>query len=362
MIPLDEPIVGDREIEYLTDCIRSGWISWQGPYVGAFEKRAAQYIGVQHAVSTCNGTAALIVALQALGIGEGDEVIVPTLTFSASVWAIVLAGGVPVLADSLSGRFSVDPADIARRITPRTRALLVVHLYGHPVDMDPIMDLAKTSGLRVVEDVAQAFGADYKGRKVGGIGDIGCVSFHNKLIATGEGGMILTSSAQVAQRVAALRTPSPDNRTDFSDISLNFRMSNLTAAVGLAQLERLEETLAAKRAIAHFYDAAFRGSVLETIGDDEGSRGAYWRSSALTTPRTRMSRDRLADALGQHGITARASYQPMHLHPTYRDSSSQGFPNAERVSLRGIDLPSSPRLTTAELTQVADTVLRLANQ
>ena len=360
MIPLDEPVVGDREIEYLTACIRSGRLSWQGRYVGEFERNAAAYTGVRHAVSTNSGTGALIVALQALGIGPGDEVIVPTLTFSASIWAVTAVGATPVFADSLQGSWGVDPADVERRVTPRTRALLVVHLYGHAVEMDAVMAIARAARLRVVEDVAQAFGGDYKGRKLGSFGDVGCVSFHNKLIATGEGGMIITDDSGLARRVGVLRNPAPDNRTDFAEPSLNYRMSNITAAVGLAQLERLEEIIARKRALAREYDAAFEGSAIDAIAEPAECRSVYWRYAALVSPRARVGRAALVDALATRDICARASFQPMHLHPTCKAATPGGFPRAERLGSMGIDLPSSPKLSDRDLQRVIGAVLDLS--
>ena len=359
VIPLDEPIVGKEEIKYLTECIESGWISWQGKFVSQFESDFARYCGVKYGISTCNGTAALIVALQSLGIGAGDEVIVPTFTFSASVFAINLVGATPVFADTLSDKFLVDPADVRRRITPRTKAILVVHLYGHPCDMDPVMEIARSNDLKVVEDVAEASGAEYRGQKVGSIGDVGCFSFHNKLIATGEGGMILTNDESVIRRAEALRTPAPDNRTEFPDIALNFRMSNLHAAVGVAQLERFEEIIARKRRIAKYYDDAFRDRTeIQSVLEDPWARCVYWRYTIMITDNSRKSRNEIVAELNEKGIQARAIFFPMHLHPYYRTQTPESFPNAEALSLRGIDLPTSPKLESDDLGEVVEALLR----
>ena len=311
--------------------------------------------GAKYAVSTCNGTAALIVGLQALGIGPGDEVIVPTLTFSAPVYAISTVGAVPVFADTLPNRFTIDPVEVERRVTPRTRAILAVHLYGYPVDMDPILDLAHRSSIKVIEDAAEAAGAVYKGRKAGAMGNLGCFSFHNKHIATGEDGMILTDDGALFDHVDKLRNPSPDNRTDFDQISLNFRMSNIQAAVGLAQLERLEQNIARKREVATFYRDALRGNqCLEPLEEDNETRVSFWRYSVLLKDRYAGARNAIVKDLQESGIQARPVFYPMHLHPYYRNDDTARFPEAESVSGRGIDLPSSPKLENQDLEYVVD--------
>jgi len=356
MIPLDEPVVGDREIETLTDCIRSGWLSWQGPYVAELERLAARYAGVEHAVSVSSGTSALLLAVRALGIGPGAEVIVPTLTFSACIWAITLHGAVPVFADCTPGRFEIDPAAVAARITPRTRAVLAVHLYGYPADMDAIVALAHRHGCAVIEDAAQAFGARYKDRPVGSLADVACLSFHNKLMATGEGGMVLTSDAGLVRRVAELRAPSPDNRAADRAV-LNHRLSNLAAAVGVAQIERLDAVVTAKRALAAAYTEALAGSSLATVPELDGRRGAWWRCPVLTSPHTPVSRDRLIARLAERGIAARGVFHPMHRHPACEDRTP--FPHADDLSARGLEVPSSARLTPDDARRIAH-VLRAA--
>jgi len=264
-----------------------------------------------------------------------------------------------VFADSRPDKFLVDPADIKLRVTPRTKAILVVHLYGHPCEMDPVMEIARTHGLKVVEDVAEASGAEYCGQKVGNIGDVGCFSFHNKLIATGEGGMILTSDESVLRRAEALRTPAPDNRTDFAEISLNFRMSNLHAAVGVAQLERFEDTIAKKRRVAKYYDDAFRDRIeIQPVVEDPWGRCVYWRYTIMITDHSQRSRDQVVEELNQNRIQARSIFSPMHLHPYYRTADSQSFPHAEALSARGIDLPTSPRLESEDLAIVVETLTR----
>lgn len=346
-IPLDEPFVGEEEIANLTECIRSGWLSWQGRFVGEFEKKFAAYCGTKFAVTTGSGTAALMFSLQALGIKPGDEVIVPTLTFSAPVYAISLLGAVPVFADNQPDRFSVDTHEIKRRITPRTKAIIAVHLYGYPVEMDAILKIARPAGVKVIEDAAEAVGAECRGRKVGSFGDVGCFSFHNKHIGTGEGGIVTLNHKKIAQRLIALKNPAPNNDTNFPEISVSLRMSNLNAAVGVAQLERLETIIERKREVARFYEESFKGwEWLKTIPQAPLTRSVYWRYSVRVSDGA-QTRDQLVKFLNQAGIQARSVFVPMHRHPYYQGkrAASEDFPNAVKISDQGVDLPTSAKLT-----------------
>ncbi len=352
-IPLDRPLLGREESAYLTDAIRSGWLSWQGFYVRQLEKEFARYCKSRFAISMSTGSAALQIALQALGVKAGDEVIVPTLTFSATAFAASLTGAKVVFADTTPGRLTIEPEDAARRITRRTRAIVVVHLYGRPVDMDPLMRIARKHGIPVVEDAAEAPGARYKGRPVGALGTLGCFSFHNKLMASGEGGMITGNDPALAERIRSLKNPSPDNRTAFTEIAMNHRMSNLHAAVGLAQLRRLERVIAAKRKIAGAYDRHLRRiKGVETLLAEKHTRSVYWRYSMLVTDEFPVSRDELVKRLADRGIESRAIFLPMHTHPYYRGASKGRYPYADDLSRRGLDLPTSPLLTDRELRRV----------
>ena len=360
-LPLDEPSVGEKEIEYVTEAIRSGWLSWQGKYVGTFEEQFAKYCGVKKAISVSTGTAALILALQAAGIGPKDEVIVPTLTFSAAAFTVSFLGAKVVFADCENDRMVMDPSDVETRITSRTKAIMPVHLYGRPVDMDPIMKIARTKKVIVIEDVAEAVGAIYKGRKVGSIGDIGCFSFHNKLIATGEGGMVTTSNNNFAEAVMALKTPAPNNFTDSRLLSLNYRMSNITAAIGTAQLERLEEIIQRKRNLAQKYTNLLKNCPgITIIPEVPGCRDVYWRYTILVNNDHRLGRDKLFYALNELGIGARSIFWPMHLHPYYITRPPTKFESAENLSARGIDLPSSANLTDEQIDFVAKSILKIS--
>ena len=357
MILLDEPVFLGNEEKYLMDCINSGFISWQGKYVSLFEELFTEYVQSKYGSSTANGTAALIIALQALNIGRGDEVIVPTLTFSASAFAVTNVGASVVFADSLPNELNVNPAEIEKNITSKTKAIMVVHLYGRPVNIDEIMKIAKKHNLYVVEDCAECLGALYKDKKTGSFGDISCFSFHNKLIATGEGGMIVTKDKSLFNRINDLKNPSPDNRTDKDIISLNSRMSNLNAAVGVAQLEKLEEFVKTKRRNVSLYETLLsKIPGINIIKENADTRSTYWRYSVLINDNFPISRDELINRLKDNEIIARGIFTPMHLHPVYKKEMNKNFPEAEYISSIGLDLPSSVKLVEEDIIRVVNTI------
>ena len=255
-IPVNEPLLDGNEARYLAECIETGWISSEGPFVRKFEAGVAALMGCRHGAAVCNGSAALEVALAALGIGPGDEVILPTFTIISCAAAVVRAGAVPVLVDCRPDTWNLDVDQVAAKINARTKAVMVVHLYGLPADMDPILELARSHGLFVIEDAAEQIGQTYKGRPVGSLGDIATVSFYpNKHLTTGEGGMVLTNARDLADRCRDFRNLCFDSERRYihQELGWNFRMSNLQAAVGVAQLERIEETLIKKRQIGAWY-------------------------------------------------------------------------------------------------------------
>ena len=238
-IPLDEPSFNYKEIYNVLSCFKKGWISWQGEFVKKFENKFLKLVNRKYAISTANGTDALILALKSLNLKKGDEVIVPTLTFSASVFCISVVGAKPIFVDNIPDKFQIDVGQIEKKISKKTKAIMVVHLYGRPVEIDQILKIAKKYKLKLIEDCAESLGAKFKNKITGSFADISCFSFHNKLIATGEGGMVLTNNKKIFDQLELLRNPSPDNRTEFKKISLNSRMSNINSAIGLAQLEKL---------------------------------------------------------------------------------------------------------------------------
>jgi len=358
MIPVAEVCLGEKEREYVNDCLETGWISSKGKYVAAFEEAFSRFCGVRYGVATCNGTVALHLALVVLGIGPGDEVIVPTLTFVATANAVVYTGARPVFVDSEPYTWNIDPAKIEEKITARTKAIIPVHLYGHPADMDPIVEIARRHGLYVIEDAAEAHGALYKGKRVGSLSDIACFSFYgNKTITTGEGGMVLTDNPEWAERAAWLRGHGMSRERQYWHpvIGYNYRMTNVQAAIGLGQLERLEEFIACKRRNAQLYNSLLAEVPGITLPPEAPwAQNIYWMYSILIEDDFGISRDELALRLREKGIETRPFFHPMHtMPPHHRD---ERFPVAEELSRKGINLPSSPRLTREQIEFICQSI------
>jgi perosamine synthetase len=344
-IPVAAPVLAGREKEYVADCMESGWISSAGKYVELFEAEFAKFCGVRHAVSCCNGTAALHLALAALGVGPGDEVIVPTLTFVATANAVTYCGARPVFADSEPETWNLDPAQVASKITPRTRGIVAVHLYGHPAEMDALRALASRHGLFLLEDAAEAHGALYKGRPAGSLGDIAAFSFYgNKIIATGEGGMVTTDDDALAARVRLLRGQGMDTerRYWFPVVGYNYRMMNIPAAIGLAQLERAGWHMGRRREIAAHYKRLLDDiSGLDWQTERAYARHAYWMFTVLVGDEAVDYRDDLMARLHEEGVETRPVFYPVHSLPPYRESAhGEEFPVAESLARRGVSLPT----------------------
>jgi len=357
-IPVYQPWLCGNEERYVLDCLRSNWISSKGPYIAAFEERFATTIGVRHAISVCNGTVALHVALAALGIGSGDEVIVPTFTYIAPVNAIVYCGATPVFVDSEPRTWQLDPNDVYRRITPRTKAIVAVHLYGHPAEMNALSSLAREHGLFLIEDCAEAFGARYHGKHVGTFGDIATFSFYgNKTITTGEGGMVVTNDDMLAERVHRLKGQglAPYREYWHDIIGYNYRMTNIAAAIGLAQLENAERFLHRKRAIAKLYQHLLAGTVLEFQQEAPDTEHAWWMVSVLTP--TAHDRDALRTELRRAGIETRPTFYPVHTMPMYSQRYER-HRTAESLGLRGINLPSYPALTDDQIEEICHIITK----
>lgn len=360
-IPVYEPDLGPVERAYLLDCIDHGWISGIGEYVERFERAFSGYCGARHGIATCNGTVAIDLALAVLGVGAGDEVIIPNLTFVATANAVRHVGAEPVMVDSEAVTWNIDTSQIEAAITPRTRAIIAVHLYGHPADMQPIMDLARRHCLYVIEDAAEAHGASYRGRRVGALGDIGCFSFYgNKIVTAGEGGMLVTNDDDLAARARLLRGQAMDTQRQYwhTEVGYNFRMTNLQAAIGLGQTERIEQILLRKRAIAMRYSERLRhlpGVVLPP--ETEWARNVYWMYSILIDPACGSSRDVVRQALAQRGIETRPFFFPVSALPPYRTFRTVGAcPVSQRLSEQGMNLPSSPRLTDQDIEYVVEAI------
>lgn len=360
-VPVTAPHLGEQELLNVTDCILSGWVSSGGHYVSRFEEEFARFCGVGQAIAVCNGTAALHLALAALGIGPGDEVIVPTLTFIATANAVTYTGATPVFIDSEPETWNLDPAQLERAITPRTRAILVVHLYGQPAQMEPIQKVASRHGLPVIEDAAEAHGATIGDRVVGGIGDVGTFSFFgNKIVTTGEGGMVVTNRENLGLLARQMRDHGMSTRRYWHEIiGFNYRMTNLQAAVGVAQLERIDEILAAKRRIASDYDEVFRdNSAITRPPSTDWAENVFWLYTILIDfDAFGTTRDQATEKLDALEIETRPAFIPLHQQPPYR--SDDHFPVAERISSCGISLPSAPNLTRAEVSRIAESVMEI---
>lgn len=369
MIPVCEPFMTGEELRYVADCIGSNWISSKGRYIEEFEEKFAHYCGCDYGVSTTSGTTALHLALAALGIGRGDEVIVPAFTMIASVFAIVYVGATPVLVDAEPETWTMDVGMIEAKITGQTRAIMPVHIYGHPCDMGPIMDLARRYGLHVVEDAAEAHGAEYGGRRAGGIGRVGCFSFYaNKIITTGEGGMVVTNDAEAARRARSLKDLafSKERRYLHGEVAFNYRMTNIQAAIGLAQFEKIDELVARRREHAHLYNSLL-GSVagVRTPVEKEWARNVYWMYSILVEKEAGASRDELMNGLGGMGIETRSFFIPMHRQPVFAKMGlfrGESYPVGERLSEVGLYLPSSSGLTREQIQTVCGAVEKILSR
>ncbi len=363
MIPVAEPSMGEKELEYVTDCVRSGWVSSLGEYVRRFEREFAAYCGARYGVATHNGTVALHLVLAALGIGPGDEVILPTLTFVATANAVAYTGATPIFVDSEPHTWNLDPEAVARAITPRARAIIAVHLYGHPADMDPLRALADEHGLTLIEDAAEAHGARYKGQRVGSLSDAAVFSFYgNKIITTGEGGMVLTDDATLAERCFFLENQARHKENPYwhPEIGYNYRMTNIQAALGVAQLERIEELVAIRvRNATHYNRRLSEVAGLTLPPCAEWAENVYWMYTVLVEEDYGLDRDTLMARLRQRGIETRPVFYPIHTMPMY--AGGQRFPVAEELGRKGVNLPSGATLTPEQVDAVCDALVELSD-
>jgi len=371
-IPLAEPDLTGNEIKYLNQCINSSWISSKGEFINKFEDSFAAFIGSKYAISTSNGTTALHLALVSLGIGKGDEVIVPDLTFIATANSVVYTGARPVLVDVERETCNIDPNKIVIKITKNTRAILVVHLYGYPANMKKILEIGQKYNLKIIEDAAEAHGArinieprtKYQGHwpMVGSIGDVGCFSFYgNKIITTGEGGMIVTNNKAVADKIRLLRDHGQDKvkRYYHKVIGYNYRMTNMQAAVGLAQLERINEFIKKKREIAELYNKLLKGVpglILPT--ETKLAKNVYWMYCLIIDLPYPKTRDQLIKILDKENIETRPFFYPLHVLPPYRTSGD--FNTASYLSKHGINLPSAVTIKEKDIVKVTNIIRRYA--
>ena len=374
MIPVNEPLIAPKAKKYILDCLNTGWVSSGGKYINSFEESFAKYIGIKYAITTTSGTTALHLALAALGIGPGDEVIIPDLTIMSCALAVIYLGATPVLVDVDPQTGNIDPSKIEEKSTKKTKVLMVVHLYGHPADMQKILPIAKKHKLILIEDAAEAHGAEVqlinsKGRKywqkVGSIGDIGCFSFYgNKIVTTGEGGMITTNNEKIAQKARLLKdlAHSPKLRFFHEVVGYNFRMTNIQAALGLAQLEQIESYLKKKRLMAQKYTKGLIDmTFLQLPTEEPWAKSVYWMYAVLIKKGYKTSRDKFCEMLKQHGIDTRTYFIPLHTQPALKKMGlfkNEKYPVSDDLSKKGFYLPSGLAITNSQI----ETVIKEINK
>ncbi len=366
IIPVCEPTLNGNEQKYVLDCLESNWISSAGKYIPVFEEKFAAECGCRYGIACANGTIALHLALAALGLEPGDEVILPTFTMIATINAVAYTGATPVLIDSEPYTWNMDVEQLADKITPKTKVIIPVHTYGHPVDMDPVMELAEKHGLFVLEDAAEAHGAEYKGRRAGGLGHAGGFSFYaNKIITTGEGGMITTNDTNLAALTQNLRDHAFSSERHFwhKYVGFNYRMTNLQAAVGLAQTEQMSRFIENRRHNAALYTKLLKEIPgIVTPPEAEWVKNVFWMYSILVEDEFGMTRDQLRAYLASRGIETRTFFIPMHLQPIYYEAfKGQRYPVSEMLCQRGFYLPSASSLTGEQIRYIVE-IVRQAHQ
>jgi perosamine synthetase len=364
MIPVNEPDLTGNERKYLNECIDTGWISSEGPFIREFEARFAARVGRRHGIAVCNGSAALDAAVAALDIGPGDEVILPTFTIISCAAAVSRLGATPVVVDCDPKTWNMDVTAIESRVTERTRAIMPVHIYGLPVDMSPLLDIAKRHNLLVIEDAAEMIGQTYRDKPCGSFGDISTFSFYpNKHVTTGEGGMIVTDDDALAERCRGLRNLAmkAPRRFVHDEIGWNFRMTNMQAALGLAQLERLDEFVPRKRRIFDRYTTLLSDipSLQLPVACTEYAKNINWVYGVVISDDVPFDADEAMKLLGEKKIATRPFFWPMHEQPVYRNAGlfdGEKYPNAERIARRGFYLPSGLSLRDDQIDRVSAAV------
>ena len=369
-IPVNEPLLNGNEKKYLTECIDTGWISSEGPFVKEFEIKMGETVGRRYGIAVSNGTAALEIAVQALEIGEGDEVIMPTFTIISCAMAVTKLGAVPVLVDSDCRTWNMKVDEIEEKITSRTKAIIIVHLYGLPAEVDAVLELARKYDLKVIEDAAEMHGQSYRGKPCGSFGDISTFSFYpNKHITTGEGGMVVTNDAELAERCRMLRNLCfrKDARYVHDEISDNYRFTNLQAAVGLAQLERLKEFVERKRRMGKYYTEALRDvkGLIFPIEKTDYADNIYWVYGLVLEQGIETDNKMVQKMLAEEGVGSRTFFWCMHEQPVYQKKGmfqGEHYPNAEYLARKGFYVPSGLALTEEQMERVVEVVKMVMSQ
>ena len=366
-IPVNEPLLDGNEKKYLIECIDSGWISSEGPFVKRFEKNFASRLGRKHAIAVTNGTAALDVAVESLGIGKGDEVILPTFTIISCILQIVRSGATPVLVEADPVTWNMNVNQIEAKITSRTKAIMVVHIYGLPVDMHPVLDICKRYNLKLIEDAAELIGQTYKGIPCGSFGDISTVSFYpNKHITTGEGGMIFTDNDELAEKCRELRNIcfQPERRFRHEKLGWNLRMTNLQAAIGTAQLERLDKFIEKKRWIGNLYNNLLSDlkNIQLPLSSTNYADNLYWVYGLILNDQMGLDAQEAINRLMKLEIECRPFFYSLHQQPILKKMGffkEEIYPTAEKISQFGFYIPSGLSLTESQINQVADSIIKI---
>ena len=363
MVPVNTPLLDGNEKKYINECIDTGWISSEGPYVNRFEEYMSSYVGRKYATACSNGSAALDIVIAALELQKGDEVIMPSFTIISCAQSLIKRGVKPVLVDSDIRTFNMNINEIEAKITPRTKAIMIVHIYGLSVDIDPILDIAKKNNLRVIEDAAEMIGQEYKGRKCGSFGDISVLSFYpNKHITTGEGGMVLTNDENLDKRSKSLRNLCfTEDRFIHDEIGWNYRMTNMQAALGVAQLEQIDKKIEKKRWIGHTYDELLkdiRAIILPVVKTDY-CENIYWVYAVMLKDEYSETAKKVMAELAEFGIGTRPFFYPMHKQPVFNRMGlflDDVLPNSEKLHERGFYIPSGLGITEEQLEKVSKTL------
>ena len=371
MIPVNRPLFISNEAKYLAESIKTGWISSEGPFVKEFENKFAAYIGKRYGTAISSGTAALEVAIGVIDLKPSDEVIMPTFTIMSCAVAVIAYGGIPVFVDSEPDTWNMDVSQIEKKITKRTKAIMAVHIYGHPTDITPLMKLAKKHKLLVIEDAAEAIGAEYRGKRCGSFGDISCFSFYpNKTITTGEGGMLLTNNKKFRERANMLRNLGfiKNKRYYHEEIARNYRMTNIQAALGVAQLKNIRKLIAIKRRYGALYNKLLANiPCLQLPVEKTYAKNIYWMYGIVLDKSAGFNNETFAKKLAQRGVGTRPFFYPLHRQPVWKKSQYRkiaernkgSFPVADKIAKQGLYLPSGLGNTEKEIRHVAATVRKL---
>ena len=372
MIPVNEPLISKNAEKYVLDCLKTGWVSSAGKYINQFENQFSSYIGTKFGVTTTSGTTALHLALVSAGIGPGDEVIIPDLTIISCALAVIYVGAKPILVDVEDSTGNIDSGQIKEKITKRTKAIMVVHLYGHPANLDPILKIAEKHKLLIIEDAAEAHGAEVKingtWRKAGSIGDMSCFSFYgNKIITTGEGGMLLTNNKKFYEKASLLKDLAhiPGKRFYHEKLGYNFRMTNLQAALGLAQMEEIDNYLTKKRWMAKLYSESLNDvEFLEFPKEESYAKSVFWMYTPLVKKNSKITRGKFCEELKKLGIDTRTYFIPLHSQPVLKryGFKNRDFPISTDLAQRGFYLPSGLAITEKQIKKVVDSIKEIASR